>query len=83
MEKSSLTHSTCGVAEQGERKQQEGWAEEQSTCDCDSESHSNPWSRAEARETCIHDGTKAGEEREVEVGAGRERGGEAAARAMR
>ena len=39
-EKSSLTHGTCGVAEQGEREQQEGWAEEQrgggeDTCDCD------------------------------------------------
>ena len=27
----------------------------------------NPWSRAEARETCSHDGSKAGQEREVEA----------------
>ena len=60
------------AGEQGEREQQEGWAEEQrgggeDTCDCDSESHSTPWSRAGARETCSHDGSKAGQEREVEA----------------
>ena len=63
---------TCGVAEQGEREQQEGWAEEQrgggeNIGDCDSESHSIPWSRVGARETCSHDGSKAGEKREVEA----------------
>ena len=33
----------------------------------DSESRSIPWSRAEAQETCSHDGIKAGQEREVEA----------------
>ena len=37
------------------------------TCDCDSESHGIPWSRAGARETCSHDGSKARQEREVEA----------------
>ena len=58
-------HGKCRVGEQGERDRQEGWAEGQrgggeSTCDCDSESHSNPWSRAEARETCSHERSKVG-----------------------
>ena len=61
----------CGEDEEGERNRQEGWAGEQSgdenTCDCDSESHSNPWSRAGARETCSHDGNTTGQEREVEA----------------
>ena len=39
----------------------------ENTYDCDSESHSNPWSRAEARETCSHDGSKVGQKREVEA----------------
>ena len=37
------------------------------TCDCDSESHSVLWRRVGARETCSHDGSKAGEERKVEA----------------
>ena len=45
VEKRNLMHDI------GEREQQEGWAEKHSgggedTCDCDSERHSNPWSRA-------------------------------------
>ena len=65
-------HDMCGAGEQGEGEQQEGWAEKQkgggeNTCDCDSESHSNQWSRAEARETCSHDESKVGWEREVEA----------------
>ena len=71
-EKSNLMHGACGAGEQDEREQEEGWAEEQrgggeDTCDCDSESHSIPWSRAGARETCSHDWSKAGQEREVEA----------------
>ena len=54
-EKSKLTHGMCWVGEQGERERQEGWAEGQRGGGCDSESHSNPWSRAGARETCSHD----------------------------
>ena len=61
----------CGEDEEGERNRQEGWAGEQSgdenTCDGDSESHRNPWSRAGARETCSHDGNTTGQEREVEA----------------
>ena len=37
------------------------------TCDCDSESHSIPWSRAGAQETCSHDESKAGQERGEEA----------------
>ena len=60
-------HGTCGAGEQDEKEQQEGWAEEQrgggeDTCDCDSESHSVPWSRA-GTETCSHDGSKPGQEK--------------------
>ena len=59
-------HDTCGAGEKVEK--QEGWVEEQKggaedTCDCDSESHS----RAGAQETCSHDESKAGQEREVEA----------------
>ena len=69
-EKSNLKHDTCGAGEQVEREQQKGRAEEQEggaedTCGCDSESHSKPWSREGARERCSHDGSKAGQEREV------------------
>ena len=32
-----------------------------------SESRNVPWSRAEAQETCSHDGSNAGQEREVEA----------------
>ena len=71
-EKSNLMHDTSGAGEQGEREQQEGWAEErrgggEDTCDCDSECHNIPWSGAGARETCSHNGSKAKEEREVEA----------------
>ena len=64
-------HDTGGAGEQGEREQQKGWPEEQrgcceDTCDCDSESHTLPWSTAGARETRNHDGSKAGEEVEAE-----------------
>ena len=59
-EKSNLKHDS-------EREQQDGWVEEQKgggedTCDCDSESHSIPWSRVGAAAT-----SKAGQEREVEA----------------
>ena len=69
-EKSNQKHDTCGAGEQDEREQQDGWVEEQKgggedTCDCDSESHSIPWSRAGAQEKCSHDESKAGLEREV------------------
>ena len=61
-EKSNLKHDMCGAGEQDEREQQDGWAEEQKgggedTCDCDSESHSIPWSRVGK---CSHDESKAG-----------------------
>ena len=47
------------------RAGEDGWAEErkgggEDTCDCDSESHSIPWSRAGAQEKCSHDESKAG-----------------------
>ena len=63
-------HDTCGAGEKVEK--QEGWVEEQKggaedTSDCDSESHSIPWSRAGAQETCTHDESRAGQEREVEA----------------
>ena len=68
--KSNLKHDTCGAGENVEK--QEGWVEEQNgggdnTCNSDSESHSNLWSRVEARETCSHDGNKVGWEMEVEA----------------
>ena len=71
-EKSNQKHDTCGAGEQDEKEQQDGWAEEQKgcgeeTCDCDSENHSIPWSRAGAQEKCSHDENKAGWEREVEA----------------
>ena len=71
-EKSNQKHDTCGAGEQDEREQQDGWAVEQKgggedTCDCGSESHSIPWSRAGAQEKCSHDESKAGWEREVEA----------------
>ena len=33
-------------------------------CDCDNENHTYPWSRPGARETCSHDGSRTGQERE-------------------
>ena len=45
----------CVVGEQGEKERLEEWAEGQRGCGenhCDSECHSDPWSRVEARETC-------------------------------
>ena len=63
-EKSSQKHDMCEAGEQDERNQQEageqnGIAED--TCDCDSESHSVPWSTATTNES------RAGREREVEA----------------
>ena len=82
-EKSNQKHDTCGAGEQDESEQQDGWAEEQKgggedTCDCDSESHSIPWSRAGAQEKCSHDESVAEWESEVEVEkqGGREQGGD-------
>ena len=70
-EKSNQKHDMCGAGKD-ERNQQEGGAGEQKggaedTCDCDSVSHSIPWSRAGAQEKCSHDENKAGWEREVEA----------------
>ena len=69
-EKSNQKHDMCEAGEQDERNQQEageqkGGAED--TCDCDSESHSIPWSRAGVQEKCSHDESKAGWEKEVEA----------------
>ena len=75
-EKSNQKHDMCEAGEQDERNQQEageqkGGAED--TCDCDSESHSIPWSRAGVQEKyshgrwpALHDWEWALGEREVE-----------------
>ena len=68
-EKSNQKHDMCEAGEQDERNQQEageqkGGAED--TCDCDSESHSIPWSRARVQEKYSHDESKTGWEREVQ-----------------
>ena len=68
-EKSNQKHDMCEAGEQDERNQQEdgeqkGGAED--TCDCDSESHSIPWSRAWVQEKYSHDESKTGWEREVQ-----------------
>ena len=69
-EKSNLKQDSCVAGEKVEK--QEGWAEEQKggaedTCDCDSKSHSVPWSRTGVQETCCHE-EQSRTEREVEAG---------------
>ena len=68
-EKGNQKHDMCEAGEQDERHQpeageQKGGAED--TCDCDSESHSVPWSRAGVQEKYNHD-ESAGRGREVEA----------------